>query len=220
MRKRSLKDIKYAIDRRVLNWMDERIDKKLCKTSLVKYVPSKFRDDENGIGSTGSESTNYIVLKEIFKDIELTEDDSFLDIGCGKGRVLAFLANKKAPCSLNGVEILEESGQIAKEWSKLYDNVNVTIGDAFETNFNDYTVFLFGRPFLPKTFLQFIEVFEENVKHKVTFIYWWDQQSGFLLKNRPGWTLKSRKKIYKLKGLCTAPRPQGCSYWEYNPENK
>ena len=183
-------------------WVVDRLnDYRICGQSLTRYVPSIYRDDANGVGMTGSQSTSYVILEHIFSHVHLTEQDAFLDVGCGKGRVLAFLLKKHMPCKMFGIEINEVSGQVAMDWTQKYEQVNVTLGDAFKLDYNPYTVLFLGRPFLPKTFLQFIETIEANLTHPITFIYWVDQQSGHLLLDRPGWTLQFRETLDKLYGL-------------------
>ena len=108
----------------------------------------------------------------------LTENDSFLDVGCGKGRVLAYLVKIKAPCHITGIEISDEAGAVASEWTDLYDQVTVIRGDVFVQNLNDYTVFFLNRPFLPKTFMAFINKLEKELRHPIALLYWVDQQSG------------------------------------------
>ena len=78
-------------------------------------------------------------------------------------------------------------------------------------------IFALNIPFLPKTFLQFIEKFEKDVCHPITLLYWVDQQSGGYLKDRPGWTMTHREKIFKIHGLMMASCPQGFSVWKYEP---
>ncbi|MCH5321358.1 MAG: methyltransferase domain-containing protein [Eubacterium sp.] len=209
----------YKVDQRIFRFHDYIIDKKICHRSISEYIPSVFRDDEKGIGSTGSESTHYLIIKEIFSHVKLTENDSFIDIGCGMGRVLAYLLNEKVRCKISGVEINEKSGRVALEWAENYDNVNVILGDAFELDYNDYNVFFLGRPFLPQTFKEFIEQFEQKLTHPITFIYWVDQQSGELLDGRKGWDKQYQKKILKVSGLRVAFVEQGYSVWTYTPDN-
>ena len=205
------------IDSSILRIMDEAPDKKICGQSLVKYVQSVYRDDAKGVGMTGSQSTHYIVLKRIFSHITLTEQDNFLDIGCGKGRVLAYLIKAHAPCNLNGIEINEIAYNVAQEWTKKYDQATVMLGDAFKLDYNPYTVLFMGRPFLPVTFLQFLEAFEAGLNHPITLIYWVDQQSGFLLNGRPGWKKKYGEKLDYIKGLKISGTPQSYSIWTYDP---
>ncbi len=195
-------------------------DMRICGQSLSEYIPSLYRDDENGVGMTGSQSTYYPILKKIFSNVVITEKDSFLDVGCGMGRVLAFCVREKYPCLINGIEINEVPGKIAQSWSKKYDNVHVTIGDAFKIDYNQYTVLFLGRPFLPVTFSEFIQYLESQLTHPIKFIYWVDQQSGHLLMNRAGWTLKRREKIKRIYGVKLPGNSQWYSIWEYDPGTK
>ena len=173
----------------------------ICGQSLSKYITSVFRDDKNGIGMTGTESTHYPILKIIFSNVQITDKDSFVDVGCGKGRVFAFCIKEKYQCSLNGVEINEVSGHIALSWIEKYNQIHVEIGDAFQLDYNLFTILFLFRPFLPKTFLEFIKLLESHLTHLVTLIYYEDQQSGWILKERPGWTLKKRDVIRRIYGI-------------------
>ena len=199
-------------------WIQDRLtDYRICGQSLTRYVPSVFRDDANGVGMTGSQSTSYVILKRIFSHVTLTDQDVFLDVGCGKGRVLAFLLKEHMPCKMYGIEINEVSGKVALDWTRKYKQVNVTLGDAFKLDYDPYTVLFLGRPFLPKTFLQFIEKFESDLTHPITLIYWVDQQSGYLLADRPGWEMQFRETLEKLYGLKIDKYPQSYSIWRYTP---
>ena len=215
--KRLVKRVYISFNYRLLRMIDRVIDWRICGRSLVKYVPSVYRDDAKGVGITGSQSTSYLILKRIFSHVNLTAEDSFLDVGCGKGRVLAFLLKKHAPCALSGIEINEISGRVAQEWVAKYKKVSVIIGDAFMLDFNPYTILFLGRPFLPNTFSEFLERLEGNLRHPITFIYWVDQQSGYLLADRPGWEMKYRETITKIHGIKIAKVPQRYSIWTYDP---
>lgn len=212
-----LMKIRKRINIFILNRMDLLLDYKICGQSLSKYEKSIFRDDEKGVGMTGSQATRYLILKYIFDRVDIKDSDSFIDVGCGKGRVLAYMVNHGYKCSISGIEINEISGKIAAEWTGKYPKIVFMIGDAFKLNYNDYTVLFFGRPFLPVTFLEFIEQIESQLKHPIQLIYWVDQQSGRLLINRPGWTLVWRDTINKIYGFEVAEDPQGCSLWKYEP---
>ncbi len=200
--------------------MDNNIDQYVCGQSLGEYVPSIFRDDANGIGSTGSQSTHYLVLDHIFSCVELKSSDTFLDIGCGKGRVLAFLVKEKCPCEIYGVEHNERVGIIASEWSRKYSNVHIIIKNAFSLDYNAFSVLFMGRPFLPKTFLEFIEYLEKTLIHSIVLIYWVDQQSGYLLMNRLGWKMQTRKRLNRIYGIKVVNSPQAYSIWNYDPKKR
>lgn len=207
------------IKSRFIYTIDRIYDMRICGRSLSQYIPSLFRDDKNGIGMTGSQSTIYGILETIFKHVHITEEDKFLDVGCGMGRVLAFCVREKYPCSINGIEINEVPGKIAESWTRKYDNVHVVIGDAFKLDYNQYTILFLGRPFLPKTFAEFIDILESQLTHSITFIYWVDQQSGHYLKDRDGWTMKYRETLKTAYGVKLPSGPQGYSIWEYTPKS-
>ena len=217
---RFIRRIDNAVCSRLLNMADSRMDKRICGQSLVKYVPSIFRDDKNGIGGTGSHSTHYALLKRVFSHVELKSTDTFLDVGCGKGRVLAFLIKEKCPCPIYGIEYNEEVGRIADDWAAKYEQVQVIIGDALQLDYNRFTVLSLARSFLPKTFLTFVERLEGNVQHPVTLIYWYDQESGSLLKNRYGWKMIMREKVTRIHGIRIDTWPQSYSIWIYDPKKR
>ena len=133
--------IVLRINNKVLNIFDAVEDKKICGCSLVKYVPSLFRESK---GATGSQSTRYCILKEIFKNEQFSSNDSFMDIGCGKGRVIAYLLKNNFPGRLSGIELNDAVANFAKEWTNKYDNVSIISGDAFEQNFDAYNIFFLG----------------------------------------------------------------------------
>lgn len=201
---------------------DRHWDRKVCKCDLTEYVPSLCRESK---GATGSQQTHYRILDEIFKDLSFSESDSFIDVGCGKGRILAYMLLHKFKGKLTGIELNEEVASIAREWSKPYKNVSIIAGDAFLLDLTKYNIFFWGRPFEKKMFTEFLKKFENEVQKKVTVIYWVSQQSGHFLQNRPGWTRLRGGKLDKLKvwrwlpiSFKIAPVPQQYSIWEFDPE--
>lgn len=208
--------IVLRINSKVLNIFDSVQDKKICGCSLVKYVPSLFRQSK---GATGSQATRYCILEEIFKDEQFTPNDSFIDIGCGKARVIAYLLKNNFPGKLSGIELNDDVANFAKNWTKKYNNVSIINGDAFEYDFDSYNIFFLGRPFETEFFIKFIEKFEQQITHPVKVFYWWDQQSGNFLNNRDGWNMHRREWIFKKRGLYVSSTPQRYSIWTYTPPN-
>ncbi len=205
---------------RLLKLTDWFVDRRICGRSLVTYVPSIFRDDKKGLGGTGSSSTHYGLLKRIFSHVELTPGDILLDVGCGKGRVLAFLLREKCPCRLYGVEHNPEVGRIAAEWTRSYPQVSVFIGDAFALDYAPYTVLTLARSFLPVTFLAFIERLEQTLTHSIRLVSWYAQRNSRLLKDRPGWTLEYTEKVLRIHGVRTFLYPQTFTVWTYDPAKR
>ena len=206
----------FRINNKGLNIFDSIQDRIICGCSLVKYVPTLFRESN---GSTGSQSTRYLYLKEIFKDEFFSSNDNFIDIGCGKGRIIAYLLKNNFPGKLNGIEHNDDVANFAKKWTQKYKNVSIINGDVFEHDLNSYNVFFLGRPFETKFFIKFVEKFEQELTHPVKVIYWWDQQSGNFLNYRDGWKLHKREWIFKKHGIYLSNSPQRYSIWTYIPPN-
>ena len=180
-------------------------DEKICGRSLIKYVPSLYRETK---GATGSQSTHYTILDDIFQGAEFSKDDKFIDVGCGKGRVLAYMLKRNFQGEIHGIELNEEVAEYCKEWADKYPQVHVIAGDAFKLDYDQYTVMFMGRPFLPDMFHQFIAMLEKTMTHPLKVYYWVDQQSGDYLNDREGWTLHRREWVYKKNGFYLAPCPQ------------
>ena len=200
---------------KIAHLFDGRKDHKICGCSLVQYVPSIYRET---MGATGSESTCYWALDQIIGEMEFQKNDAFIDVGCGKGRVLAYLLNKNAPCTLTGIELNKDVAEYAHKWTERYDNVMIINGNAFDLDYNDYGVLFMGRPFETQTFHQFIDQLEETLKHPIKLIYWWDTQSGAYLENKSCWKLIKRGWVFRSHGLFMYHCPQRYSIWDYTPK--
>ena len=209
-----IRRIDHAISSRLLNLEDSIIDKRVCGQSLVEYVPSIDRDDEKGIGGTGSQSTHYAFLKRIFDGVGLTASDTFMDVGCGKGRVLAFLVREKCPCPLYGIEHNEAVGRLAQEWTGRYDQIHVIIGDALAHDYNPYTVLSLARSFLKQTFCAFVEHLERTMTHPIRLVFWYGQEYYCDLNVRPGW---AKEKEVRLKRVFGVKVGYGYSIWRFDP---
>ena len=77
---------------------------------------------------TGSQSTHYSILKKIFDKVNIDESDSFIDVGCGKGRVLAYLVMHDYKCAITGIEINEISSKV-----ELPEGYHIEYGGQFES---------------------------------------------------------------------------------------
>ncbi|MBE6925017.1 MAG: class I SAM-dependent methyltransferase [Ruminococcaceae bacterium] len=197
-----------------MNRLDGRRDKKICGFSLAKYVPSKFRQS---MGATGSQATRYWILEDIFQGAQFSEDDRVIDIGCGKARVFAYLTEQGVRCHMHGVELNEEVASIAQKWCGKYPNISISSGDAFQIDYNDYSVLLLGRPFELPMLGRFIKKLEQELTRPVTIFIWSDQETGETLDGRAGWTLNRRGWVFRKRGLWVSRSPQRYSVWRYDP---
>lgn len=200
------------ISRKLITFKDTVTDYINCGTSLEKYVVSLDRRI-----STGSESTRYIALKEIFKDIDIKSGDKFIDVGCGKGRVLAFVHSIAKDCDVTGIEFNPEVASYAKNWSDKKENITVINGDAFNINCDDYNIFYFNRPFMEETFKKFAEKMNNELTHPATVICYADSYMSKYLKDLPHWERIKRGVLYKKGIWIYSYYPQLYSILKFNP---
>jgi len=172
-------------------------------------------------GATSYEPTRYWALNIIFKDAKFTENDSFVDIGCGEGRVIAWLINKHFPGQITGIEKDPDVAAIAKKWMEHRPNENVRLieGDAMEQFYNDYTIMYIFRPFNEEFFERLILRIEEQLTHPIRFYYLTDFYCRKYLTGRQGWKMINRQYIWRTYGLYIFPVPQFYSVWIYTPNN-
>lgn len=186
-----------------------------CGCSLVGYVPTAWRQTK---GSTASGPSHYFSLQKVFEGSEFKDSDRFIDVGCAKGRVLAYAKRAGFKGHFTGVEHNPVVAEYGKKWANKLPNFEIINGDAFDLDYNNYNIIFLARPFEPWAFNKFIPMLEKQLKHPVTFYYWVDQQSGQLLKDRKGWTCLRRGKVYKKFGLHLEYSPQGFSVWTFDPQ--
>lgn len=200
------------ISRKLITFRDIINDYINCGISLEKYVKSIDRSI-----STGSESTRYMALKEIFKDIDIKSGDRFVDVGCGKGRVLAYVHSAAKNCEVTGIEFNTPVADYAKKWAEKKKNVNIINGNAFDINCDDYDIFYFNRPFMEETFVQFAEKMNRELKHPATVICYADSYMSKHLKDLPHWERIKRGVLYKKGIWIYSYYPQLYSILKFNP---
>ena len=189
-------------------------DFKICGKSLTKYVASV---DRKVLQATGSESARYWALDEVFKDMKFNKDDKFIDVGCGKGRILAEMERIKFPGQLYGIELNPDVAKYAQDWAKRYDNLTIISGDAFKLDYNDYNIIMLCRPFLEEMYVTFLEKMEKDIKHPVTVILYVDNYMAKYVKDKPQWTMHKQEVVFK-KGLLAYSYYQlRYSVWTYDP---
>jgi SAM-dependent methyltransferase len=193
------------------------VDYRVCNTYLGKTVKSIGRESK---GATNSEPMRYWALEKIFDGYNFSENDSFIDVGCAKGRALAYMEKINFTGKITGVELNPEVADTAKQWSKKYDNIEVICGDAFEIDYNDYTILFLFKPFMPDTFYSFINYLQSTLKHPIRLFYFNDIQTFDFLNERSGWTLEKRSVFFKKGAICATYWPQCYSVWTFNPDSE
>lgn len=190
-------------------------DFKICGKSLTKYVASV---DRKKLQATGSESARYWALDEVFKGMQFSKDDKFIDVGCGKGRILAQMERLKFPGQLYGIELNDEVAKYAQSWAERYDNLTIYSGNAFELNYDEYSIIMLCRPFLEEMFVSFLEKLESDITHPVTVIMYVDNYMAKYVKDKPEWTMQKQEVVFKKGLLAYSYYPLRYSIWTYNSQ--
>lgn len=201
--------------RKICGWItsffEYFIDKKNTGVSLRGTVKSTREK------SATSEPIRYAGLKAMFSDEVFDDNDSFLDIGCGKGRALGYINSIGFKGKITGIEYNPDVCSAAQEWAKNYDNINVLCGDAFELDFNDYNVFYMYNPFYDEDILRLIEKIENESKHDVRVFYYGDNKWGKHFAKRENWQKQKRAWVFKKGIICVQYYPQRYTIWKYTP---
>lgn len=216
IRKNGIKPYIKALPAKLVDIYDSCLDKSVCGCSLTETLPTKYQE----LGATRSQPSHWLVLKELFSKSKFKTDDKIIDIGCGQGRVIAFLIKSKFPGKIHGIELDPDIADLCRAWSKKYENVSIITGNAFEHNFNDYTVLFMGRPFEFEQFKAFIAKLENELNHPITLYHNWGHADSNYLCDREGWNLIKSKTYLKKFGLPLAYSPQKYSVLSYTPKNQ
>jgi len=106
-----------------------------------------------GIETSGDDCrpTSYHVLRKLFAALPLQPDDSFMDIGCGRGRVLC-LAALQPIARVSGVEIVQHHAEaaqrnLARLRGRKAQAFGVMAGSATDFDCSGGTVFYMYNPF-------------------------------------------------------------------------
>jgi len=94
--------------------------------------------------------TSYRMLRKLFREVPIQEDDVFVDLGCGKGRVVAFVAQELHIKEALGIEVVPELALIAQENIERINAASpasIIREDAAKADLSQGTLFFFYEPF-------------------------------------------------------------------------
>ena len=199
---------------RIVRNFDRIHDKRLCGYDLTRKREVEVE------GATSYQPTVYWALDEIFKDAVFSANDNLVDVGCGMGRVIAYLVEKKFPGQLTGIEYDPYAASVARKWMEKDKSGKVRLieGDALKAQYDQYTILYLFRPFSEEFFNRMIVRLEEHLTHPIQLYYLTDFYSRKYLNGRQGWEMVSRRPIFMKYGLCLFGSPQYFSIWKYCPQ--
>ena len=129
-----------SLGNRVAEWL---LDFRYTGRSLRARV----RTSQAGTGSYDYMPTGISGLRDIEKHFIPAPSEVLVDIGCGKGRVIAWWLSRGYANRIIGIEQDEELARFARRAFSRYGNVTVIHGDALEILPSDGDVFFMFNPF-------------------------------------------------------------------------
>ena len=164
------------------------------------------------------EPTSYEILEQLFDEIPLSSSDTFVDYGCGKGR-LNFYVNHRFHCHSIGIELNKDYYQDAVENLHSYSGIHkekiqfhCMLAQSYVLNGSE-TYFYFFNPFSVEIFRHVIQniydSIEEQPRDCTLILYYPDEDYIFYLENNTG--LQFVKEI-KLMGSQKDSRECFCIY--------
>jgi predicted RNA methylase len=153
--------------------------------NLPHELVQQFCDD-----ATAYEPTSFIDLPEILSYIN--PDDVFIDVGCGKGRVIWFVGSRLKLKKIIGVEIVPELVVQAKRNLVKYQRamkcpIDIIEADATRVDLSQGNVFYLYNPFGEKTVAKLLANIRRSLlkKRRIRIIYM-NPSHGYLL-DRTSW---------------------------------
>lgn len=135
------------------------------------------------------QSTSYRLLTKAIKYIYVNEDDVFVDVGCGFGRVISYLIIKKRKCRYIGIDINSSASHIASERFKNHSNVCIIHENVLYSIPSDATILYLFNPFGSSILDMFLDKTEQILHQKVRLIYL-NPVHKEIFKKHPKWKLR------------------------------
>lgn len=130
--------------------------------------------------------SDYDVIKRVIKSIDISDSDVFVDIGCGRGRVINYMLTAKYRCRIIGVDKDTEIAATAAETFRRHRRVSVVCADAEVATPSEGTVFYIYCPFDADQLEKVLVNIEHGAENAVKLIYV-DDVNASVVHCRDGW---------------------------------
>ena len=178
--------IYFAYDYLYTMYMDDKI----AGSSLKGLVCNQ--DD----GIYPVQSLSYRILRCLAKVIEIDQDDVFVDVGCGWGRLIGYLRKKRLGGKETfGIEINQDAADFTKQVFKNDPHVHIYCANAVECYIPSATVLILFNPFSETILEEFLDMIEEHYRHRVRLYYLHAVHESVFNKRKDRWKLLERKLI-------------------------
>ena len=203
----------FVADRAQLDALDEARDMATCGRSLSNNGTTRFAIE----GAHDPTATFYFILEDLFDQMEFDEKSWLLDVGCSRGRTLAFFEEQGLPGRATGVELDPDIARYCAEWVAGHPNLELIQGNALELPLERYTHFYLFNPFDSRILAEFVRHVEEAVTGPITFCHMSDNGEYYLFWGRYGWKLQAEGEFRCYGDTPIYECAQHYSIWRYDP---
>ena len=154
------------------------------------------------LGANCTQSVNYSILDTLFRKrakLKVVPSDVFVDVGCGKGRVINYWLMNGYKNRIVGVELDPEIAELSRHRLRRFPNVEIIAGDINE-NIPDYaSIFWLFNPFNEQIMMIFKRRLEERFLQRgnVKLLYYNCHQVRVFCDD-PNWAVTDLGKINRL----------------------
>ena len=141
---------------------------------LKGFKGNKFHFSSNKEMSDDIPCPYYFLLK-IKKELQKERFNTFIDLGCGSGRIIDFFSKTFSDKKFIGIEYFNEQYEYCKKKFKGKENINILQGDFTKLDFLKYSsdCYFFNNPFRAEDkFVNFMNLNKESfIKNRKLFIF-------------------------------------------------
>ena len=123
--------------------------------AAISLGPERLPSRNPDSGAYGHVPTDVAVLSYIFKQLPIQRNDVLVEVGCGKGRVIAWWLSQNYENDIIGIEVDDELATFAENIFNGYGNVSIIHGDACLNLPQNGTVYYTFNPFDHKVMTEF-----------------------------------------------------------------
>jgi SAM-dependent methyltransferase len=199
-----------------------RLARTKCEYETLRtwYLDLKFGGSCGGekdspfaaLGMKGTQSAHYWTLDVLFRKrakLQIGRSDVFVDVGCGKGRVINYWLHRGYTNRIVGVEIDPEIAELPRRRLERFPNVTIITGDICDNIPEDGTIFWLFNPFNEFVMRRFKRKLEEVFvdRRNVTLLYYLCYQVK-LFHNDPNWRVRALGQVNRLPAALITMTPR------------
>lgn len=142
------------------------------------------------------QSISYPYLDEFISAINVNGNDVVVDVGCGWGRLLGYLAEKTGAQRYVGIELNPVAASNASKSLSSFANIEIIEGDAIKLLPYDSSLIILFNPFGASTLASFLDEIEKKCERGTRLYYLYPQHRAVLESaERNRWQIASEREL-------------------------